>query len=334
MDRAVTDWLAPGVAVPELGTVQETVTFAEAAAAAGAQVLWCAGGWGYGPMPLLGMLAERTDAVLGTGIANAFARSPGALAMDALALHGATEGRFVLGVGTGTPLIAEGFHGVPFERPVRRVRETIEVVRLALAGERIDYDGAVFDLEGMRLYGVPDGGVEVPIVAAALGRTNRAMALDFADGITTYLLPLDAIPDALEAARSRSTTGGSVPVVAQVPTCVSADPAEARSLMARHLAYYVGALDVYHDVVADHGFRAVAEDIRSAWQADDRDRARERVPAELMDAVGVVGTPERARERLDALAAGPADAIVLSFPEGAGARMRELALEALAEHTA
>lgn len=330
----MTDWLAPGVVVPELGTVEETVAFGEAAAAAGAEVLWCAGGWGYGPMPLLGMLAERTDAVLATGIANAFARSPGALAMDALALHGATDGRFVLGIGTGTPPIAEGFHGVPFERPIRRIRETIEIVRLALAGEPIDYDGEVFDLEGMQLYGVPDGGVEVPIVAAALGRTNRAMALDYADGITTYLLPLDAIPDALESARSRATTGGSVPVVAQVPTCVSEDPAEARSLMAHHLAYYVGALDVYHAVVADHGFRTVAEDIRSAWQANDRDRARELVPTELMDAVGLVGTPERARERLDAHAAGPADAVVLSFPEGSDERMRSLGLEVLAEHTA
>lgn len=328
----MTDWLAPGVVVPELGTVQETVAFGEAAAAAGAEVLWCAGGWGYGPMPLLGMLAERTDAVLGTGIANAFARSPGALAMDALALHGATDGRFVLGVGTSTPAIAEGFHGVPFERPVRRLRETIEIVRLALAGERLEYDGAVFDLDGPALYAVPEGGVEVPIVAAALGRTNRAMALDYADGITTYLLPLDAIPDALESARSRATTDGSVPVVAQVPTCVSDDPEEAQTLMARHLAYYVGALDAYHDVVAQHGFREVAEEIRSAWRAGDRDRARERVPTELMDAVGVVGTPDRARDQLDRLAAGPADGIVLSFPEGVDGRMRELGLEALAEH--
>lgn len=330
----MTDWLAPGVVVPELETVQETVAFGEAAAAAGAKVLWCAGGWGYGPMPLLGMLAERTDAVLGTGIANAFARSPGALAMDALALHGATEGRFVLGVGTGTPLIAEGFHGVPFERPVRRLRETIEIVRLALAGERLEYDGAVFDLDGPALYAVPEGGVEAPIVAAALGLTNRAMALDYADGITTYLLPLDAIPDALESARERSATGGSVPVIAQVPTCVSDDPEEAQALMARHLAYYVGALDVYHDVVAEHGFREVAGGIRSAWEAGERDRARELVPRGLMDAVGLVGGPGRARDRLGELAAGPADAVVLSFPEGTDERMRELGLEALAEHTA
>lgn len=325
----MTDWVGTGVVVPELATVEATLSFAEAAERAGAQSLWCSGAWGYGPTPLLGALAERTDCILGTGIANVFARSPAALAMDAFALDGASGGQFVLGVGTGTPVVAEGFHGRAFERPVRRVRETIEIVRLALSGEPIQYDGACFDLEGFELYGVPDGGVEVPIVAAALGPTNLAMALQYADGITTYLLPLGEVQTALERAWDRTAGGRTVPVIAQVPTCVSEDPAEARAVLERHLAYYIGSLEYYHGVVARHGFQETADRIRSAWRDGDRQGARAIVPQELMDAVGVVGTPERARERLTTLTDGPIDGLLLTFPEGVETRMRQSALEAL-----
>lgn len=326
----MTDLPDRGVVVPELETVEATLSFAAEAEQAGAGSLWCAGAWGYGPTPLLGALAERTDAVLGTGIANAFARSPAALAMDALALHGATDGRFVLGIGTGTPAVAERFHGREFERPVRRVRETIEIVKLALSGDPIDYDGAIFELDGFELYGVPAGGVDVPVVTAALGETTLAMSLEYADGITTYLLPIAAVPAALDQARDRAGGHtGTVPVVAQVPTCVSDDPAEARSVLARHLAYYVGALEFYHEVVARHGFRETADRVRTAWTVGDRERATAAVSPELMDAVGVVGTPERARERIASIEDGPVDAVVLSFPEGVDGRMRRLALEAM-----
>lgn len=325
------DWVGTGVVLPELETVEATLSFAEAAERAGAQSLWCSGAWGYGPTPLLGALAQRTDCVLGTGIANVFARSPTALAMDALVLDGATDGRFVLGVGTGTPAIVEGFHGHPFDRPVRRVRETIEIVRLALAGERIEYDGACFELDGFELYGVPETGIEVPIVAAALGTTNFAMALEYADGIATYLLPIADVPTALDRGRDRADADRTVPVIAQVPTCVSEDPDEARGVLERHLAFYIGGLEVYHDVVARHGFRETADRIRSAWTNGDRHRARAAVTRELMDAVGVAGTPDRARERLAALADGPVEAVVLTFPEGVDDRMRQLAIEAMAD---
>lgn len=323
------DWVGTGVVLPELETVEATLSFADAAERAGAQSLWCSGAWGYGPTPLLGALAERTDCLLGTGIANVFARSPTALAMDALALDGATDGRFVLGVGTGTPAIADGFHGQPFDRPVRRVRETIEIVRLALAGEQIEYDGACFELDGFELYGVPAAGVEVPIVGAALGTTNLAMALEYADGITTYLLPIAEVPAALERARDRADVSRTVPVIAQVPTCVSEDPAEARAVLERHLAFYIGALEFYHEVVARHGFRETADRIRTAWTDGDRQRARAAVTRELLDAVGVAGTPDRAREQLATLADGPVEAVMLTFPEGVDDRMRQLALEAM-----
>lgn len=323
------DWVGTGVVLPELETVEATLSFAEAAERAGAQSLWCSGAWGYGPTSLLGALAERTDCTLGTGIANVFARSPAALAMDALVLDGATGGRFVLGVGTGTPAIAERFHGQPFDRPVRRVRETIEIVRLALAGERIEYDGAWFELDGFELYGVPEPGVEVPIVAAALGTTNLAMALEYADGLTTYLLPIADIPAALERGRDRADTSRTVPVIAQVPICVSEDPTEARTVLERHLAFYIGGLECYHEVVARHGFRETADRIRSAWTDGDRHGASAAVTRELMDAVGVAGTPDRAREQLATLANGPVEAVLLTFPEGVDDRMRGLALEAM-----
>lgn len=322
------DFPDTGLVVPETSTLStdEMVAFAVEAERAGIDSLWCSEGWGYSPFSLLGRLSEVTDCPLGTGIASVYARTPAAIAMEALTLHEATDGRFFLGLGTSTPAIAEQLHGTAFDRPVRRLREAVEIIRSALAGGPIEYDGAVFAADGYALDHV-DQPVEVPILNAALGPLNVAMSVDRADGIVTYLMPIERIPDAIEAGATRAGTTADARVVAQVPTCVSADGEKARAVLARHLAYYVGAHDAYHAVVARHGFSEVAERIRNAWRAGDHDRARSAVSEELMDAVGVVGTPARARTRFEAICAGPVDTAVLSFPADTDAEMRRAALE-------
>ena len=319
-----------GVVLPELDgfSVADTVAFAVAAERAGFESIWCSEGWGYAPFALLGRISEVTDCWLGTGIAHAFGRTPAAMATNALTLHEATGGRFVLGLGTSSPSVVKGFHGVDFDRPVRRVRETIEVVRLALAGEPIDYDGSAFDADGYVLDHVGDG-VDVPIFNAALGPTNVAMTVDYADGIVTYLLPFDSIPSAIAAGRARAGNDADVHITSQIPTCVSHDAEKARTVLADHLAYYVGALDAYHGVVFRHGYPDVADQIRTAWRAGEHDRARRAVTDALLDAVGIVGTPERARDRYERILDGPVDTAVITFPAGVDEEMRHAALDAL-----
>ncbi|MFB6164604.1 MAG: LLM class flavin-dependent oxidoreductase [Haloarculaceae archaeon] len=318
-----------GIVLPEYADCsgEWLVDFAVDAADAGFESVWVGEGWGYDPFAVLSRVAEHTDCALGTCIANAYSRSPAALAAGSLALHDATDGRFMLGVGASTPMVVERFHGQEFERPLRRIRELVEIVELALAGERIDYDGEVFEVGGFRLNHAD--GATVPVLNAALGTTNIAMTIDYADGLLPHLMPLPAIEDAVAEARERANTDRDLHVAASVPTAISEDPAEARTVLSKHLAYYAGSTDFYNDVIAEHGFPEEAAAIKDAWRGGDKAGAAEAVSADLQDAIGIAGTPEHARDRVTELLDDVVDTVLISFPQGATDEMFELTVEAL-----
>ena len=327
---------ADGTPLPRTGLVlpdrddlsaADAIALAERAEAAGIESIWAWEGWGYNPFALLGRLAERIDCPLGTGIVNAYAYTPAALATATVTLHDATDGQFVLGVGASTPPIVEGLHGASFERPVRRLRECFEILDLAFAGERLDYDGEFFDLQGFALQHTP---IEVPVFNAALGPLNTAMTVEFADGLMPNLLPFDAIPEVVAAAEDRAGEASSIHVAPQVPACVSAaDSDAARHAVARDVASYVGGVDAYHAAMANNGFEDAASTIREHWKAGERDAATEAVTDELLDAVAVAGSPEHARKRLAALLDGPVDTALLTFPGGADETTMEETVETL-----
>lgn len=328
MSESEFDYPRTGVILPEDRPADWQVDYARRAAQAGFESVWASEAWGPNPFPVLGRISEHVDCTLGTCIANAYARSPGALAASALAMHDATDGQFILGLGASTPAIVEGFHGESYDRPLRRVRELLEIVDLALAGERIDYDGEVFDLSGFALQGAD--GATVPVFNAALGRTNVALTIDHADGFLPHLLPLTALEDAVADAEERAHTGASsLRVSPSIPTAVAADPDAARDVLAGHVAFYAGSTEFYNDVIANNGFPDAAAAIREAWQSGERSAAADAVPRELVDAIGIAGTPEMARERIEELLAGPVDTALLSFPHGTTEEMLEATLDVL-----
>lgn len=321
-----------GIVLPEYAAVSDEwlVDFGTHAADAGFDSIWCGEGWGYNAFQLLARVGERTNVGLGTCIANVFVRSPTALASNALTLHDLTDGRFVLGLGTSTPQVVESFHGQSFERPLRHVRETIEILDLALSGERIDYDGEVFSVRGFRLNHAD--GAEVPVFNAALGQTNIALTIDFADGLLPHLMPLPALDNAIAEGEQRAHSSADLHVSPSIPTSVSEDPEEAERVLAKHIAYYAGSTSFYNDVIASNGFPEEAAAIEAAWNDEDRKEAASAVTRDLIDAIGIAGTPEEARERVQHLLAdGVVDTALLSFPQGATEEMFDLALEALPE---
>lgn len=320
-----------GLVLPEYADVSDDwlVEFGVKAADAGFDSVWCGEGWGYNPFQMLARVGARADVTLGTCIANVFARSPTALAANALTLHDQTDGRFILGLGSSTPQVVESFHGVAFERPLRRIRETIEIVDLALSGGSITYDGEVFSVAGFKLNHA--AGAEVPVFNAALGRTNVALTIDFADGLLPHLMPITALESAIADGQERANATADLHVSPSIPTSVSDDPGEAEQVLAKHIAYYTGSTDFYNNVIADNGFPDEAAAIRSAWQDEDKSEAATVVSRDLIDAIGIAGTPTDARERVRELLDGTVDTALLSFPQGATEEMFELALDALPE---
>ena len=148
----------------------------------GVDSIWVPEFWAYDAFTPLAAIAARTERVrLATGIAQLGARTPAMLAMSAMSIQKISDGRFVLGIGTSGPQVMEGWHGVGFSRPVRRTRETIEIIRMITAGERLNYSGEVYRLplpggEGAAIRSRADA-CFVPIYVAALGRrTSRSPA--------------------------------------------------------------------------------------------------------------------------------------------------------------
>jgi len=179
--------IALSIPIRDGGDWGHALQFASEAERMGAASLWSREAWGYDAVTPLAFLAARTSTIgLGTGIMQIGSRSPANVAMTATTLNSLSGGRFMLGLGTSGPQVIEGWHGIPFDRPIQRTRELIEIVRLATSGEQVAYEGEIYHLplpggEGRALRSAA-GASHVPIYIAALGPRNLELTGELADG--------------------------------------------------------------------------------------------------------------------------------------------------------
>ena len=322
--------MSRGLLLPSRGG-HDPVALAARAESLGYDSVWLSELWGESAPVLAGRIAAATGRVgIGTAILNVFSRSPAVLAMTAASLDRTADGRFVLGLGTSTRGAIEDLHGGDFERPVRRAHETIELIRrLTREDGRVDYEGEVFSIAG-----VPGLDREVPVYHAALGPANRRVVGRLADGWIPHNVPFPDLDDAFETVAETAREAGRDPeaieVAPYVPAAVSEDGEAARDALRGHVAYYVGSGEGYRRAVAGR-FPEQADRIAEAWAAGERERARGSVTDEMVDALGVAGTPEAARERLRDLEADTVvDRPLLVVPDGADEAIVEGTIEALA----
>jgi alkanesulfonate monooxygenase SsuD/methylene tetrahydromethanopterin reductase-like flavin-dependent oxidoreductase (luciferase family) len=293
--------------------------------------VWTGELWGTDAFVRLANVANAVDDVaLGTAIVNVFSRSPAVLAGAAAELDDVADGGVRLGIGASTPKAIEDLHGVEYDRPVRRIHETAELVRAFTAGEgRVDYDGELFDVQDF-----PALDADVPIYTAALGPAARRATGRVADGWLPHNIPFEGLSDAFETVAETAEAAGrdpeSITVAPYVPAAASEDPEEARSAVRGHLAYYVGSGEGYRKAVASE-FPEEADAVAEAWREGNRGDARAAVTDEMVDALGVAGTPETARERLDDVTAVDAiDEPLVVIPASADDELAEATYEALA----
>ena len=278
----------------------------------GAESVWVPEFWAYDALTPLGFLAAATSTIrLGTGIVQLGARTPAMLAMSAMALQALSGGRFVLGIGTSGPQVMEGWHGVRFDRPVRRTRETIEIVRQITAGDRLDYEGELYTLplpggEGrsLRTQAAP---VAVPIYVASLGPANLRLTGELADGwIGTALLPetADVFLDPIrQGAAAAGRDFGALDLTVSVGLELTDDVEEAGRRHAEGYAFTFGAMgsptrNFYNDAFARQGYGEDVREVQRLWLAGDRDAARRRVPTAIGLGTTLAGTEDMVRDRL------------------------------------
>ncbi len=276
---------------------------------------WVAEAWGADAVSPLGFLAARTSRMLlGSGVLQVGVRTPASVAMTALTLAHLSEGRFLLGLGSSGPQVIEGLHGVAFAKPLTRMRETIEIVRSACAGEKIDHHGSAFDVprtggEGrpMRLATDP---AYVPIYIASLSPGMLRLTGAVADGwLGTSFVPEGAAAY-FDPLRSGAAESGrefaDLDVCQGAEVAFAADEDELRGMVAtrkKELAFSLGGMgsastNFYNDAYSRQGWADIAAEVRRLWQDGRRDDAAALVTDEMVLATTLIGTEAMVRDRL------------------------------------
>lgn len=300
----------------------------------GVDAVWVGEGYGFDVPTTLGFLAAATDRIrIGSSILNAYSRTPALLAQTAAGLDWLTSGRSMLGLGTSGPQVIEGFHGVPFEHPVQRISEIIEICRAVWRREPLRHDGDVFTLplpadRGLGL-GKPIKLVQhpvrpdIPIWWGSLGPRAVEATAALADGWLTYLLMPDKIAsvwgDSLERGRVRRDPGlAPLAIQAGVKVAIGErlDPNPIHESLRPTLALYVGGMgargkNFYNDLAVSYGFESEAAEIQELYLGGRRDEAAALVPSAWLEEMCIVGAPSEVAERLDRLrSAGVTDVSV------------------------
>jgi alkanesulfonate monooxygenase SsuD/methylene tetrahydromethanopterin reductase-like flavin-dependent oxidoreductase (luciferase family) len=323
---------ALGVGLTPLETRREVILhIAVRAEQLGYEAFYLAEGWGHDAAVLLAEIAVRTSRIrIGTGVLNVWGRSPATIAMLATSLHEVSGGRFTLGLGAGSPQLAEGLHDVPFTAPVARMRTVVQQVRRLLDGERL-VPSSPGDHRPLRLATAPVP--RLPIHLAALGPASVRLAGELADGWCPFLLPSSALKDRIrlldEGAATNAEGRGRPQICASIPTAVSPDQDEARKIASWWVAFYLTSMGpLYRQTLRHLGYSLAVDDVLAA---NPTHRTAE-VPKSadvLLDELTVWGDATSARACLDRWYAAGAQLPVLTLPPNRPVDELDHMLEAL-----
>lgn len=292
---------------------------------------------GWNAVPALSLIASRTDEIgVSNDVFSPYGRSPAMLAQTALALQDLSDGRYRLGLGPSSPPLTEQWHGVTFERPLRRLRETLEVVRTICEEGTASYSGEIFDLGGLSYEReLPER--PPPIDLATLGPKATELTGQFADGWVPQLFSTSGLEERLadlERALERGDRTQNDVRVSPLLRCFAAEDRErAREATRSMLAFLIGAYGPYYgDSVAEQGYRDVVDEIRAAWETGDRAAMAEALPDEVLEEFAAAGTPSEVRTQVQRYAdVDGVDAVRVGFVFGMTDAEKEETMAALAD---
>ncbi len=297
---------------------------------------WIPEAWGYEAFSLLTEIAGHTKRIkLGTGIVNVFSRSPGLMAMHAATLDEISEGRFILGLGTSGARVIEGFHGVPYQKPLTRLRQYILVVQTLLAGQRLSDAGAdLWDLRHFKLEMTPVR-PRVPIYCACLNDRAIRMVGELADGWMPTFWPYDQLDKGRALIAEGAARSGRNPdevITAPFTTVIPMPDPEASYRSARGIiSFYIGGMgDYYHALLCRMGFAENADRVKRLYAEKKRLEAAEAVSQEMLEALVIAGDPQSCRTRLGEWRRSGVGLPILLLPTDMGAEICSMFIQMMA----
>jgi F420-dependent oxidoreductase-like protein len=310
---------------------------AELADDLGYDSIWIPEAWAYEQFQLLTEIATRTRRIkLATGIANVFSRSMGLLAMSVATLDEISEGRAILGLGTSGKNVVENFHGVPYRKPLTRLRETIQICRHLWAGRRLEPDmSTLFEARHFKLEMTPFR-PDVPIYVAALQEKSITDVVGpLADGLVPTFWPYRHFADCRrlldQGAAAHGRRDGQAEIAPYVSIVPLPDKAAAREMVKPAVSFYIGGMGVYyHEMFCRYGFKENADLVRDLYNQGKRREAAAAVSDDLIDAIAITGPIEECREKLAEWRSFGVALPLMTMPAGAPIEMQETLLRAMA----
>ena len=283
---------------------------------------WVAEGRRGDVFALLSAFAMNTTRIqLAAGVLPVLVRSPWVVAMGTAVVDEISEQRFILGLGAGHKTVMEDRHGLAYDRPTQRMREVTEIVKRALSGDVVNFEGEIFNLKGAQLSARPIRR-DVPIYIAGIGPRVLELGGEVADGVFLIFPTERSIQSALnhvrEGAERANRDPAQVDVVSYIFTCTSTDRHAAIESSRRTIAYF-GRLSHYRRLFIEEGFIEEAETLKEAWDRNDPARATRAVSDEMVSALSASGTADDVAAKIDELlSAGLKQAVIFPFAAAKG----------------
>ena len=273
------------------------------------EVEWIPETWGMENFSMLGLASkENTISKIGSSIINIYSRSPSLIAMGASTIDTISNGRLILGLGTSSVPIVENFHGNSFDTPVQRMKEYVEIIRLALQGEKINYSGKIFTLKDFSLLTKPIR-KEIPIYLAAINQKMVEMTWDIADGVIFYLRPKSEMKETISKMQKKK----KIDTTLQIITCIHEDEEKARNRAKKTLSFYIAVGKIYREFLQSTGYSDEVKIINEEYKKNGLDGLQEFVPEKMLDDLCIAGTPATAIKKLDAFRDVGIDLPIIQF---------------------
>ena len=271
--------------------------------------IWIPETWGMENFSMLSMVSQKVNSPkIGSSIINIYSRSPSLMAMGAATVDTISNGRLVLGLGTSSMPIVEDFHGMKFEKPVSRMREYVEIIRLVLSGKQVNYDGNFFKLKNFSLLIKPLRN-SIPIYLAAVNQKMVELTWEIADGVIFYLRPISELKNTIEKMQNKK----KIDVSCQLITCVSKDSQKAIDRARKTLAFYISVGEIYRNFLAKNGFQNETEEIFQEFEKSGLEHIHEFVSDSMIESLTICGNPQECLTKLNKFKDTGLDLPILQF---------------------
>ena len=256
--------------------------------------VWIPETWGMEGYSMLSAVSQITkNSKIGSSIINIYSRTPTLIAMGAATVDLLSNGRFILGLGTSSKPIIQEWHGLEFTNPVQRMHEYVDIIKLSLSGNKVNYNGKLFNLRNFTLLIKPQR-TSIPIYLAAVNEKMVELTWDIADGVIFYLRPITELRSTIQKMQSKK----KIDVACQIITCISDDSEKAIDRAKRTLAFYISVGEIYRKFLAKNGFNNETRNIYEEFKKSGLKSNHESVTDEMLDSLVICGTPQECVKKL------------------------------------